>query len=274
MKNAEDGETRPRAIHIPASNGAPLVLALGVTLLLAGLVTHVAVSLVGAVLFLAGAVGWFGEVLPQERVEEVPLAPPSTRLIPPPRAELRLAAGEARHRARLPVEIHPYSAGVRGGIAGGIAMAALAVIHGLLAHGSPWYTINLLAAAGSATLSNAPLEVLKAFNAQGLLLAFGIHATLSILVGLLYAALLPMVPGHPALWGGLVAPILWSGLLASTLNIINPALNARIEWSWFVASQIAFGLVAGLVVARSARIGVFQYVPFATRADVERRDRR
>src|SRR5262249_40899652 len=148
---------------------------------------------------------WFREVLPHEHEEEVPLAQPSTRLAPPPHAELRLAAGEAQHRARLPVEIHPYSAGLRGGIAGGIAMAALAVLHGILGHGSVWYTINLLAAAGSATLSNAPLEVLKAFNPQGFVLAFVIHATLSILVGLLYAALLPMVPGHPAFWGGVVA---------------------------------------------------------------------
>ena len=185
-----------------------------------------------------------------------------------------LFRSEAQHRARLPVEIHPYSAGVRGGIAGGIAMAGLAVLHGLLGHGSPWYTINLLAAAGSATLSNAPLEVLDAFNAQGFVLAFVIHATLSILVGLLYAALLPMVPWHPAFWGGVVAPILWSGLIASALDVINPALNARIEWPWFVASQIAFGLVAGLVVARSARIGVFQYGPLAARTGTERQDRR
>jgi hypothetical protein len=273
MTTAKHGEARPGTIHVPASNGAPLVLAFGMTLLLAGLVTHLAVSLVGGVLFVAGAVGWFREVLPQEHEEEVPLAPPSTRLIPP-HAELRLAAGEAQHRARLPVEIHPYSAGVRGGIAGGIAMAGLAVLHGLLGHGSPWYTINLLAAAGSATLSNAPLEVLTAFDAQGLVLAFVIHATLSILVGLLYAALLPMVPWHPAFWGGIVAPILWSGLIASALDVINPALNARIEWPWFVASQIAFGLVAGLVVARSARIHVFQHAPFAARAGIERQDRR
>jgi hypothetical protein len=273
MTTPNGEEARRGTIHVPASNGAPLVLAFGVTLLLAGLVTHPAVSLVGGVLFLAGAVGWFREVLPHEHEEEMPLAPPSTRLTPP-HAELRLAAGEAQHRARLPIEIHPYSAGVRGGIAGGIAMAGLAVLHGLLGHGSPWYTINLLAAAGSATLSNAPLEVLNAFNAQGLMLAFVIHATLSILVGLLYAALLPMVPWHPAFWGGVVAPILWSGLIASALDVINPALNARIEWPWFVASQIAFGLVAGLVVARSARIGVFQHAPLAARADIERQGRR
>lgn len=273
MTTAQHEETRPRTIHVPASNGAPLVLAFGVTLLLAGLVIHLMASAIGAILLVAGAIGWFREVLPREHEEEVPIVHAAPRP-PSPHAVLRLAAGEAQHRARLPVEIHPYSAGVTGGIAGGIAMAGLAVLHGLIGHGSPWYTVNLLAAAGSATLSNAPLEVLNAFNAQGFVLAFVIHATLSILVGLLYAALLPMVPGHPAFWGGLVAPVLWSGLIASALDVINPALNARIEWTWFVASQIAFGLVAGLVIARSARIGVFQHAPLAARAGIEKPDRR
>jgi hypothetical protein len=83
-----------------------------------------------------------------------------------------------------------------------------------------------------------------------------------------------MVPGHPAFWGGLVAPILWSGLIASALNVINPALNARIAWPWFVASQVAFGLVAGFVIARSGLIGVSQYGPLALRRDSERQGRR
>jgi len=187
---------------------------------------------------------------------------------------LKLEVGEDLHRARLPVEVHPYSSGVIGGLAGGVAMAVLAVLYGVLSHGSPWYPINLLAAAGSATLTDAPLEVLNSFNLQGFVLAFITHLTLSILVGLLYAALLPMVPGHPAFWGGLVAPILWSGLIASALHVINPALNARIAWPWFVASQVAFGLVAGFVIARSGLIGVSQYGPLALRRDSERQDRR
>jgi hypothetical protein len=267
-------EARPGTIHVPASSGAPLVLACGATLLLAGLVTHLIVSVAGAALFVAGAVGWFREVLPREYEVEVALERPAAPPAPSPRAVLKLAAGERRHRARLPIEIHPYSSGITGGIAGGIAMAALAVLYGMVSHGSPWYPINLLAAAGSATLSNAPLEVLSSFNAQGFVLAVVTHATMSVLVGLLYAALLPMVPWHPAFWGGLVAPILWSGLIASALDVINPALNARIAWPWFVASQIAFGLVAGFVIARSERIGVFQYGPLAAQADAEKQDRR
>jgi len=271
---AERFEDRPGTILAPASTAAPLFTALGVTLLLAGLVTNAAVSAVGVVLFAAGAVGWFREILPHEHEEPVPLALAAAPIEPSPRAVLRLAAGEAGHRARLPVEVYPYSAGIKGGIAGGVAMAALAVVHGLLAHGSPWYTINLLAAAGSSALSNAPAATLAQFNAEGFVLALVIHGALSILVGLLYGALLPMFPWHPAFWGGVVAPLMWTGLIASVLDVINPALDARIEWGWFVATQIAFGLVAGLVVARSARVATFQHPSFAERAGIEAQDDR
>jgi hypothetical protein len=210
-------------------------------------------------------------VLPHEHEETVPLEPAAAAVVPSPHAVLRLVAGEAGHRARLPVAVYPYSAGIRGGIAGGIAMAALAVIHGLLAHGSPWYTINLLAAAGSAAMSNAPAATLSQFSAQGFVLALMIHGALSLLVGLLYGAILPMFPWHPAFWGGLVAPLLWTGLIAAGLDVINPALDARIEWGWFIATQIAFGLVAGLVVARSSPVATFQHAPLAVRAGIETR---
>jgi hypothetical protein len=259
-------------ISVPASNGAPLLTALGVTLLLAGLVTNVAVSVVGLVLFVSGVVGWFREVLPHEREVEAPLEGAPEPIRPSAHAVLRLAVGEEGHRARLPIAVYPYSAGIKGGIAGGVAMAALAVLHGLLAHGSPWYTVNLLAAAGSAALSNAPEATLVQFSATGLVLAFVIHGALSVLVGLLYGALLPMFPWHPALWGGVVAPLMWTGLIAASLEVLDPALNARIEWGWFVATQIAFGLVAGFVVSRSSPVATFQHAPLAVRAGLETQD--
>jgi hypothetical protein len=259
-------------IHLPAPTAAPLFTALGITLLLAGLVTNVAVSATGVVLLTAGVVGWFRAVLPHEDEEAVLLETAAAPIVPSAHAVLHLAAGEAGHRARLPVEIYPYSAGLKGGIAGGVAMALLAVVHGLLAHDSPWYTINLLAAAGSATLSSAPDAVLMQFHRDGFVLALVIHAALSVLVGLLYGALLPMFPWHPAFWGGVVAPLMWTGLIAASLEVLNPALNARIDWGWFVATQVAFGLVAGFVVNRSTRIATFQHVPLAVRAGLETQD--
>ena len=49
-------------------------------------------------------------------------------------------------RAWLPIKTYPISAGIKGGIVGGIAMAVLACTYGLLHAGSIWYPINLLAA--------------------------------------------------------------------------------------------------------------------------------
>ena len=80
------------------------------------------------------------------------------------------------------------------------------------------------------------------------------HGIVSTLVGLLYGAMLPMFPRHPIILGGLIAPVLWSGLIYSMLKLLNPLLESHINWIWFMASQIAFGVVAGLVVVASARV--------------------
>ena len=106
------------------------------------------------------------------------------------------------------------------------------------------------------------------------MLALILHAALSLLIGLLYGVLLPMVPGHPAIWGGLVAPVLWSGLIAMVLPVLDPALNQRIYWAWFVASQIGFGLVAGFVVARAQKIPTTQHVSLRERAGIETQEHR
>ena len=183
--------------------------------------------------------------------------------------EINLEVGEKGHRARLPLEIYPYSAGIRGGLVGGAAMALLAILYGVIGHGSVWYPINLLAAAGSAEISAMTYEQLRTFSGAGLLIASIIHLSASILVGLLYGVLLPIFPRRPMLVGGIFAPMLWSGLLYSTQNIINPTLNARLDWPWFMACQLVFGLVAGLVVTRYARVYTLQYLPFAARVGIE-----
>jgi hypothetical protein len=110
---------------------------------------------------------------------------------------------------------------------------------------------------------------LKAFHLDSFLIAFAIHLITSVLVGLLYGAMLPMIPRHPIFLGGVVAPVLWSGLLHSVLDLINPLLSERVDWVWFIASQFAFGIVAGLVVVRQRRIPVTQFIPFAVRAGIE-----
>jgi hypothetical protein len=267
--NSNGQETAGNAIQVPASTGWPLVAAFGFTLVFAGLLTHGLVSILGAVVLCMGLVGWFRQVLPDEVHESMAVEQEEwVRPVPSPRVR-HLQIGEMGHRARLPLEIYPYSAGVRGGLVGGAAMAILAILYGLMRHGSIWYPVNLLAAAGSARISAMSYEQLLAFDGTGLLLAFLIHAAGSALIGLLYGIALPMFPRRPLLLGGILAPVFWSGILYAGFGIINPALQARIDWGWFMASQFAFGLVAGFVVARHEKISTLQHLPFAVRAGIE-----
>jgi len=116
-------------------------------------------------------------------------------------------------------------------------------------------------------MAEAPVEQLREFSGEGLIAGTLIHGTISIFVGLLYAISLPMFPRGATWRSGLVTPLLWSGLVASTLGYVNPTLNSRIDWGWFVGSQIAFGLAAAHVVARTAKISTMQNVPFVERPE-------
>jgi hypothetical protein len=266
-------EQVPDHVNLPAPTAWPFVTAFGLTLLAAGVVTQAVISLVGLILALRGAVGWFRDVLPVEQHELVRVRPLEERarpITPVPYAVEQLRPGVAGHRVRIPAEIHPYSSGIKGGIIGGIAMAIVACLYGVIAHRSIWYPINLLAAAAMPSMAQADLAQLTAFNGTAFIVALISHGILSILVGLLFAVLLPMLPSRrAAFWGSLISPLLWSALIWATLRLINPALNARIDWIWFIVSQIAFGLATGYVVHHSKMVETMQTWPLAARAGIE-----
>jgi hypothetical protein len=257
----------PREIDVPASTAWPLVLAFGFTLLYAGLLTSLSVTVLGAVLALAGCVGWFLEVFPHQHEEPVPVVPEKFRVTSSRRIVERLPV--AADRAWLPVHTYPVSAGVKGGLAGGIAMAVLACAYGLLKARSIWYPINLLAAVVYAQSLRLDPANLSSFHADSFAIALGLHGLVSTLVGLLYGAMLPMFPRRPIILGGLIAPALWSGLLYLMLGLLNPLLESHIDWTWFMASQAAFGIVAGLVVQRQSRMPTRENLSFALRAGIE-----
>ena len=258
-----------REIEVPASTAWPFVLAVGFTLLFTGLLTSVSVSVLGAVLALAGCVGWFKEVLPHEHEEVVPIIAEDLRVATERRVVERLPVAADQVRAWLPVQTYPVSAGVKGGLAGSVAMAVLACAYGALKAGSIWYPINLLAAGFFPAAMTESTAEIAAFHLRAYLIAVPIHLITSLLVGLLYGAMLPMLPRRPILLGGFIAPILWSGLIHSILGIVNPVLDQRIDWLWFVFSQVGFGIVAGLVVSRQERIRTRQQLPLALRVGLE-----
>jgi hypothetical protein len=258
-----------REIEGPASTAWPLVLALGFTLIFAGLLTSVSVSVLGAVLTVAGCVGWFREVLPREHEVVVPVVPDDLVIVTSRRVVDRLPVAPDQVRAWLPLQTHPISAGLKGGLAGGVAMAALACAFGVLKAGSIWYPINLLAASVYAQSLKLGASGLNAFHADSFAISLALHALISAAVGLLYGAMLPMFARRPILLGGLIGPMLWSGLLYSIISLLNPMLESHIDWVWFVASQAAFGVVAGLFVVRQPRVTTLENVAFTIRAGVE-----
>ena len=267
-KEVSESRGTPPEIKVPAPTAWPLVLAFGCTLLFAGLVTSISVSLLGAALSLAGSIGWFREVFPREHEEPVPVIPEHIRIATERRAIERVPVADYQ-RAWLPVHTYPVSAGVKGGLAGSVAMAVLACAYGVLKAGSIWYPINLLAAAVYAqSLKLGPAQ-LYSFHADSFAIALGLHVLVSTLVGLLYGAMLPMFPRRPVVLGGLIGPVLWSALIYTILGLLNPMLESHIDWYWFVASQVGFGIVAGLVVVRQSRMLTRENLPFAMRAGVE-----
>src|ERR1700732_3138676 len=265
---AERQDRLPGTIELPAPTAWPIILAFGLTLVFAGLLTSASVSILGAILTVAGCVGWFRDVLPHEKHESAPVLEtvPTVTTSRPKVARVEWMTEELQ-RARLPLEIYPISAGVKGGLAGSVAMAILAELYGILSGHGIWYPINLLSAGFFPARTTT--EQIAAFHWDAVLVATILHLICSSLVGLLYGVALPMFPRRPVLFGGVIAPILWSALIHSMLEALDPTLKQRIDWVWFVASQIGFGIVAGIIVSRQERIRTWQFLPFAVRAGIE-----
>jgi len=132
--------------------------------------------------------------------------------------------------------------------------------------GGIWYPVNLLSAVFPGAVAEAELA---RFHAGSTLIAVAIHLIGSLCVGLLYGAMLPMLPRRPILLGGLVVPLVWSALFYGIIGVVNPVFKQHVAWPWFVVCQIGFGVVAGLVVSRRERVKTWQGAPLVLRAGVE-----
>jgi hypothetical protein len=237
-----------------------MAMGLGVCLTFAGVVTNYGISAAGLLLTIVSIAGLLHESFSGKGVEEVELEPAlRPRPIHPASAEVEtLRPGMPGDRMRLPEKIHPYSAGARGGIYGGIAMAATAALYGLVSDRGVWYPINLLAGMVLTRFNDAPSEQLQQFDFWALIVGLMIHAVTSVCVGLFFGIILPTLPKYPVLWAGIVAPILWTGAIYAFMGVLNPVLREHVDWRWFFASQFAYGLTMGIVVVQSEKIPVGQ----------------
>ena len=86
-------------------------------------------------------------------------------------------------------------------------MIVPATLFSVLKYHSLWYAMNLMAAGGFVSWADESDTFLAQFHLQGLLAALAIHTVTSLLVGLLYGAMLPMFPRWPILTAGFLAPL-------------------------------------------------------------------
>jgi len=254
MNNQNQSTSQPDgSVEMPRSTSWPLVLSVGLTLALAGVVTNYALSATGVVLVIVSVVGWIHQLLPGVGHEQVFWVPQQQRAKPIAASKIPvvpLKPGMPGHRARLPEKMHPYSAGATGGLIGGAAMAATALAYGMLSGNGIWYPINLLAGMVMSSVAEHPQQ----FSLAGLIIATLIHSLTSLGVGMFFGVLLPTLPCWPVFWGGIVGPILWTGAIHSFMGVLNPSLAEKVDWPWFVASQFAYGLVMGMVLTRSEKV--------------------
>lgn len=263
--NPQDADEVPYGRAIPEPTSGPMVTAAGVTLVAAALVTNFWVLVCGVVILVVGLVVWFRNVFPQERLEAIP-----ARALTAAEADFRVPVREVRERPAYPAEVHAMSAGIVGGLLGGVAMAFVACAWGVVTQGSVWMPINLLVGVLIPGVEGSDVETLRAFHAGWFAVAIGIHVLLSIAVGALYSTALPIAANRPLLAGAVVIPIIMSGVVWATIATVNPTLQEYISWPWFIASQVAFGVVCGGWTSTRARVPAMRGRSLAQRLGIER----
>ena len=247
--NTPDSED-PKFVELPEPTGWPIIAAFGLVLLFAGLVTSFFITFIGLLICISGFAGWFLDVFPHPKHYAVPLEP-----APQPHTTARsikyLKIGERGHRMRLPVEVPPLMSGIKGGIVGAGATA-------------------ILAAAAVPSLAEASQTALSQFHVMGFIVAIISHGSVSIMIGLLYIVLLPMLPAKfEWFWGGIMTPLIWSGFLFATIRFINPALAVHVDWPWFIVCQVAFGMVCGYIVFKEEKVETMQSLSLAAKLGIE-----
>jgi hypothetical protein len=150
-------------------------------------------------------------------------------------------------------------AGLLGGVAGGLAMPIPAELWSLSSRHGLWYPANLLAAMVLPDTDRLSMPDLESFHPGWLAIALTLHLAISLGFGAIFSLLLSRVRPIPSTlaWGGLLMPLLWSSFSFSLMGVVNPLLQKRVNWPWFIASQFVFGVVVAIVVERSEK----QFLP-------------
>jgi hypothetical protein len=251
MMNESHATDEYSSVEMPKATAAPLVLAVGIALAAMGAAASLAFLFVGAAVFVAGLGMWISQLLPGRGHWREPRVEPSLRpqpVAPAPGEVERLRRGVPGFRLRLPVKVHPVSAGIKGGFVGGLVMPLPALMYGMLSGHGVWWPVNLLAGMVLPGIGSMSASELEQFHPALALVAILIHVVVSLFLGLIMGVLLPTLPEirKPIAWGALMMPLLWTAVSYVAFSAMNPAIRDGIAWFWFVISQLIFGIVAAV----------------------------
>ncbi len=162
--------------------------------------------------------------------------------------------GDASRELGYPTHVYPYTAGLVGGMAGGLAMIVPALAYGVLSGRGIWYPVNLVAATVMRGMQLMTPAQLAGFNPLALVAGLAIHLGLAAGLGFLFAVLLPMLPGRPVLWALVVGPLLWFSATLIALPQLNPVMSQLLDWSSFALANGVYGLAMGGWVMYTPRV--------------------
>ncbi len=171
-----------------------------------------------------------------------------------PNKSTQVAHDARNQEIRIPAYVYPYTAGIVGGLLGGIGMALVGFFYGLISGHGPWYPVNLVAAAVIPGMGTMSVQGLEQFSALAGFVGLAIHLVVATGVGLLFALLLPTLPGRPDIWAILVGPLLWFSSTLILLPSINPQMSRLLDWPSFAIANIVYGVVMGTWVTHTPRV--------------------
>ena len=170
----------------------------------------------------------------------------------------QLRPGVAGYRFQLPEKIHPISAGVKGGIVGGLVMPIPALAYGLLSGHGLWFPINLLAGMAVPGISGETAAPARAVL-RGVADPGDLHPC--HVLGDVRAALrgrLADLAADPGRSGGrgrrADAALLDGHLLRLHGDRQSVARIDFVNWPWFIASQVVYGVAMSIVVINSEKV--------------------
>lgn len=150
--------------------------------------------------------------------------------------------------------IYPYRVGLIGGLAAGAVMALAMALWGLLSGNGIWFPVNLIAATLLRPLQSLPVEELARFSLSGALVGSLIHFSISAVLGLLFALVLPTLPGSTFLWALIVGPLLWVGAQYAILPLVNPRMELLVSEPTFAVAHLAYSIVLGFYLTRADKL--------------------